>query len=161
LPQTTDPIRRIEDNKWLSRSFQDNKVATGVHAFAFMNLALNDANQVTLMVVGVHVRILRAMDRHRDDANVQDKACSALCNLDANKLTLVAAEAHVRIIRAMDRHQDDANVQERACKALRNLAAYALGSRSQSATFLSSGSPLDVSTLPPLPGLAPFSCPQV
>jgi hypothetical protein len=81
------------------------------------------------MVAGVHVRIIRAMDRYRDDANVQDKACSALCNLtvnDANKLTLVAVEAHVRIIRAMDRHEDDANVQERACKALRNLAANAL-----------------------------------
>jgi hypothetical protein len=58
------------------------------------------------------------MYRHQDDAQVQEKACGALCDLadsDANQVTLMAAEAHVRIIGAMDRHQDDAQVQEKAC----------------------------------------------
>ncbi len=72
-----------------------------------MSLALNDANRVTLMAAEAHLRIIRAMDRHQDNARVQEKACGALFSLavnDANRVTLVAAEAHVRIIRAMDRH---------------------------------------------------------
>jgi hypothetical protein len=88
-------------------------------------LADNDANKVTLMAAEAHVRIIRAMDLHQDDANVQKLACGALYNLavnNANQVTLMAAEAHVRIIRAMDRHQDDANVQTTACLALLNLA---------------------------------------
>jgi hypothetical protein len=92
---------------------------------ALMNLAANDANEVTLMAAKTHVRIVRAMDRHRDDAQVQKKVCGALSNLafnDANQVTPVAAGAHVRIIRAMNRHQDDAQVQEMACVALWNLA---------------------------------------
>ena len=77
----------------------------------------NDANKVTLVAAEAHVRIIRAMDRHQDDAKVQLSACGALWNLarnDANQVTLMAAEAHVRIIRAMDRHQDDAKVQTTA-----------------------------------------------
>ncbi len=78
------------------------------------------------MAAEAHVRIIRAMDRHQDDAKVQATACGALWNLaanDANQVTLVAAEAHVRIIRAMDLHQDDAKVQATACGALWNLAS--------------------------------------
>ncbi len=63
----------------------------------------NDANQVA---AGAHVCIIRAMDRHQGDAQVQEKACGALRSLavnNANQVTLVAAEAHVRIIRAMRR----------------------------------------------------------
>jgi hypothetical protein len=92
---------------------------------ALRNLAVNDADQVTLMAAEAHVRIIRAMDRHQDDAQVLLEACLALMNLalnDANKVTLVAAEAHVCIIREMDRHQGDAQVQETACGALWNLA---------------------------------------
>jgi hypothetical protein len=44
---------------------------------AFWNLAFNNANKVTLMAAGVHVRIIRAMDRHQDDAKVQHMACGA------------------------------------------------------------------------------------
>ncbi len=72
-----------------------------------------------------HVRIIHAMDRHQDDAQVQEEACGALWELvlnDANQVTLMAAETHVRIIRAMDRHQDDARVQVKACGALWILA---------------------------------------
>ena len=75
------------------------------------------------MEAEAHVRIIRVMGRHQDDAQVQGAACGALRNLgenDANKVTLMAA--HVRIIRAMDRHQDDAKVQTTACLALMNLA---------------------------------------
>ncbi len=80
---------------------------------------------MTLVAAEAHVRIIRAMDRHQDDAQVQEKACSALWILaanNANQVTLVAAEAHVRIIHAMDRHQDAAQVQENACGALWYLA---------------------------------------
>ncbi len=35
----------------------------------------NDANQVTLRAAGAHVLIIRAMDRHQDDAQVQELAC--------------------------------------------------------------------------------------
>ena len=82
-----------------------------------MRLALNVVNKVTLVAAEAHVSIIRAMDRHQDDAQVQETACGALWNLaanNANQVTLMAAEAHVRIIRAMDRHQDDAKVQKKA-----------------------------------------------
>jgi hypothetical protein len=45
------------------------------------------------MAAEAHVRIIRAMDRHQDEAQVQEKACSTLQNLafnDANEMTLVA-----------------------------------------------------------------------
>jgi hypothetical protein len=64
------------------------------------NLAFNNDNQVTLVAAEAHVRIIRTMDRHRDDAQVQETACGALMNLaenNANQVTLVAAEAHVCI----------------------------------------------------------------
>jgi hypothetical protein len=48
---------------------------------ALWNLAVNDANHVTLMATGVHVRIISAMDRHQDDARVQEAACGALSSL--------------------------------------------------------------------------------
>ncbi len=35
----------------------------------------NDANQVTLRAAGAHVLIILAMDRHQDDAQVQEMAC--------------------------------------------------------------------------------------
>ncbi len=92
---------------------------------ALLNLATNNANQVTLMAAEAYVRITRAMDRHQDDAKVQEMACGALRNLavnDVNQVTLVAAEVHVRIIRAMDRHRDDAQVQNTACGGVWNLA---------------------------------------
>ncbi len=72
-----------------------------------------------------HVRIIRAMDRHQDYAQVQIMACNALMSLAANnadEVTLVAAEAHVSIVRAMDWHDDDANVLTVACRALITLA---------------------------------------
>ena len=77
------------------------------------------------MAAEAHVRIIRAMDRHQDDAQVQEKACGALMNLavnDANQVPLMTAGAHMRIIRAMDLYQDNVQVQEKACGALRNLA---------------------------------------
>jgi hypothetical protein len=52
------------------------------------------------MATGAPLSIIRAMDRHQDDAQVQREACGALCNLalfnDANQLTLmgVSARAH-------------------------------------------------------------------
>jgi hypothetical protein len=36
---------------------------------------------MALMAAGVHVRIIRAMDRHQDDAKVLLKACGTLMNL--------------------------------------------------------------------------------
>ncbi len=51
------------------------------------------------MAAEAHVRVIRAMDRHQDAAQVQMEACGALASLAtniANQVTLVAAEAHVR-----------------------------------------------------------------
>ncbi len=68
------------------------------------------------MAAEAHVRIIRAMDLHQDDLQVQMNACGARCarlilaGNYANKETVVAAGAHVRIIRGMDRHQDDAQL---------------------------------------------------
>ncbi len=90
---------------------------------ALWRLTSNDAYQGTLVAAEAHVRIIRAMDRHQDDAQVQESACIALSDLaavsDANQATRVAAE---RIFREMDRHQDDAQVQVKACGALWMLA---------------------------------------
>ncbi len=48
------------------------------------------------------MRIIRAMDRHQDDAQVQKNACGALMNLslnNANKMTLAqAATAQIVIV---------------------------------------------------------------
>ncbi len=49
---------------------------------------------MTLVAARAHVRIIRAMDRHQDDAQVQTAACGALRNFaanDANQVTLMAA----------------------------------------------------------------------
>jgi hypothetical protein len=45
---------------------------------AIWDLAVNDANQMMLVAAGVHVRIIRAMDRHQDDVRVQKAACGVL-----------------------------------------------------------------------------------
>jgi hypothetical protein len=91
-----------------------------------LNLALNDANQVTLMAAEAHVRIIRAMDRHQDDAQVQEKACGALMNLalnDANKMTLAQA-ATAQIVLTMRLHPTEAELMRWACHALSQLAAH-------------------------------------
>jgi hypothetical protein len=117
-----EDVRRIIFN--MDRN-QDNVQVQLEACIALWDLAVNDANQMTLMAAEAHVRIIRAMDRHQDDSQVQKAACGALWNLavnNANQVTLVAAEAHVRIIRAMDRHEDDARLQENALDALWTLA---------------------------------------
>jgi hypothetical protein len=63
---------------------------TLVAAEAHVRIAANNANQVTLVAAGAHVRIILAMDRHQDDAKVQEMACRALVNLaedNANQVT--------------------------------------------------------------------------
>ena len=93
---------------------------------ALGNLAVNDANQVTLMAAEAHVRIIRAMDRHQDDAQVQEKACGALMNLalnDANKMTLAQA-ATAQIVLTMQLHPTEAELMRWACHALSQLAAH-------------------------------------
>ena len=93
---------------------------------ALWSLALNDANQVTLMAAEAHVRIIRAMDRHQDDARVQENACGALMKLalnDANKMILAQA-ATAQIVLTMRLHPTEAELMRWACHALSQLAAH-------------------------------------
>ncbi len=81
----------------------------------------NNAKQVTLVAAEAHVRIIRAMDRHQDDAKVQAAACRALRNLtlnDANKMTLAQA-ATAQIVLPMRLHPTEAGLMWPACHALR------------------------------------------
>ncbi len=47
------------------------------------------------------MRFIRAMERHRDDAQVQEKACGALCKLAANNANQVALLTHWRARREL------------------------------------------------------------
>jgi hypothetical protein len=80
----------------------------------------------TLVAAEAHVLIIRAMDRHQDDARVHEWACRALSNLalnDANKMILAQA-ATAQIVLTMRRHPTEAELMWRACDALSQLAAH-------------------------------------
>jgi hypothetical protein len=73
---------------WRRRSARSAPRDAQVQHFAIgalWNLAVNDANKVTLIEAGAHVRIIRAgpAPRPQDDAQqqVQNEACGALMNL--------------------------------------------------------------------------------
>ncbi len=63
---------------------QDDAQVQEAACGALWSLAVNDANEVTLVEAEAHMRIIRAMDRHQDDAQVQEAACGALMNLAEN-----------------------------------------------------------------------------
>ncbi len=71
--------------------------------------------------------IVRAMNRHRDKAKVQENGCRALsyiaAHTDAHKEAVVAADAPRAIVRAMNQHQNKSKVQENGCGALANIIA--------------------------------------
>ncbi len=57
---------------------QDNVQVQLKACNALWNLAVNNANHVTLMAAEAHVHIIRAMGRHQDDAQMQGNAAFGL-----------------------------------------------------------------------------------
>jgi hypothetical protein len=53
---------------------QDDAKVQEASCSALWNLAVNDANKVTLMAAEAHVRIIRAMDRHQERESALEQA---------------------------------------------------------------------------------------
>ena len=90
-----------------------------------INIALNDASQVTIVAAGAIPVILKAMTAHAGHAGVNEFGCHALSNLawnDANQVTIAAAGAIPVILEAMTAHAGHEGVNEHGCWALSNIA---------------------------------------
>ena len=101
------------------------KILLLVKRKAISNEGTEKGMAVAMFELGAAQAILEAMQRHRDDAAVQEAGCGALRNLavnDENEVKLMELEAAQAILEAMKRHRDHAAVQEGGCGALGNLA---------------------------------------
>jgi hypothetical protein len=95
------------------------------------HLAANDDNRTLIArrYGGMYASAVTAMQRHPDEATVQQYACGILMHLTAdardnsvNKVLMAYGRGIHCIIAAMKRHPTDCHVQENGCGALGNLA---------------------------------------
>lgn len=96
---------------------------------AFINLAVNDDNELTIVARGGVDAIVMAMRAFPDDCALQTQGCWSLRNLAFNPLNkrAVAGRGGLdAVLKAMRNHahrHDGCEVQEHGCWAIRNLSA--------------------------------------
>jgi len=83
---------------------------------------VNSDYSVILLELGAGQEIVTAMQQHRSNADVQNRACGALLSLalnsDNNKVTLMEVGAGQEIVTAMQQHRSNADVRKIGRKAL-------------------------------------------